>query len=148
VRNRLIELREPTINLMALLFWLGFTRKYVAYDRQQRQEGRSAWTLSKKIRYCFDSIFGFTDLPIRLLLLVGTLGTAAAVIFALGLLWASLAGEIRVPGYAPTVLVVTFFGSITSLGLGILGQYVWLILQTTRGRPAYVVEQVEHFGPV
>jgi glycosyltransferase involved in cell wall biosynthesis len=147
VRNRLIELREPTINLMALLFWLGFTRQYVAYDRQQRQEGRSAWTLSKKLRYCFDSIFSFTDLPIRLLLLVGSLGAGVAVVFGVALLVASLAGKIPVPGYAPTVLVVTFFGSITSLGLGILGQYVWLILQTTRGRPAYVVEQVESFPP-
>ena len=61
------------------------------------------------------------------------------------LLSASLAGRIAVPGYAPTVLVVTFFGSITSLGLGILGQYVWLILQTTRGRPGYLVDRVESF---
>jgi hypothetical protein len=52
-----------------------------------------------------------------------------------------------VPGYAPTVLIVMFFGSITSLGLGIVGQYVWLILQTTRGRPAYVVDHSESFHP-
>jgi polyisoprenyl-phosphate glycosyltransferase len=68
-----------------------------------------------------------------------------AVVFAVLLLSASLAGRIAVPGYAPTVLVVTFFGSITSLGLGILGQYVWLILQTTRGRPGYLVDRIESF---
>ena len=39
------------------------------------------------------------------------------------------------------------FGSITSLGLGILGQYVWLILQTTRGRPGYLIDRVESFQP-
>ena len=49
------------------------------------------------------------------------------------------------PGYAPTVLIMMFFGSITSLGLGILGQYAWLILQTTRGRPGYVIDQSESF---
>lgn len=148
VRDRLIELREPTINVIALLFWLGFRRVYVPYDRQPRRGGRSAWTLGKKLRYCFDSVFSFTDLPIRLLLLLGFVGALSAVVFAVLLLGASLAGRIPVPGYAPTVLVITFFGSITSLGLGILGQYLWLILQTTRGRPGYLVDRVESFQPV
>ena len=147
VRDRLLQLREPTTNLIALFFWLGFRRVYVPYERQQRRGGRSAWTLAKKLRYGFDSLFSFTDLPIRLLLLLGLIGTATAVLFAVLLLSASLAGRITVPGYAPTVLIVTFFGSITSLGLGILGQYVWLILQTTRGRPGYVIDRSENFRP-
>jgi glycosyltransferase involved in cell wall biosynthesis len=147
VRDRLLQLREPTTNLIALFFWLGFRRAFVAYDRQPRRDGRSAWTLAKKLRYGFDSLFSFTDLPIRLLLLLGVVGTVTAVVFAALLLSASLAGRIAVPGYAPTVLIVTFFGSITSLGLGILGQYVWLILQTTRGRPGYVIDSSETFQP-
>jgi glycosyltransferase involved in cell wall biosynthesis len=147
VRDRLLQLREPTTNLIALFFWLGFRRAFVAYERQPRRDGRSAWTLAKKLRYGFDSLFSFTDLPIRLLLLLGVVGTVTAVVFAALLLSASLAGRIAVPGYAPTVLIVTFFGSITSLGLGILGQYVWLILQTTRGRPGYVIDNSETFQP-
>jgi polyisoprenyl-phosphate glycosyltransferase len=146
VRSRLLELREPAFNLIALLFWLGFRRAYVPYDRQRRKEGRSAWTLAKKLRYGIESIFSFTDLPIRLLLLVGLLGTSSAVILAVVLVSLSLAGRIPVPGYAPTVLAITFFGSITSLGLGILGQYVWLILQTTRGRPGHIVERMEVYS--
>jgi hypothetical protein len=147
VRNSLLELREPAFNLIALLFWLGFRRAFISYDRQLRRDGRSAWTVRKRVRYAVDSIFNFTDLPLRLLLLVGTIGTVTAVVLSIALLSASLAGQIPVPGYAPTVLVVTFFGSITSLGLGILGQYVWLILQTSRGRPAYLVDHVESFSP-
>ena len=145
VRDRLLQLREPTTNLIALFFWLGFRRAYVPYHRQRRHDGRSAWTLARKLRYGLDSLFSFTDVPIRLLLLLGILGSAVAVVFAVLLLSASLAGRITVPGYAPTVLIVTFFGSITSLGLGIVGQYVWLILQTTRGRPGYVIDRAESF---
>jgi hypothetical protein len=147
VRNRLIELREPTTNLIALLFWLGFRRLHVPYARERRREGRSAWSLGRKIRYGLDSVFSFTDLPIRLLLLVGLVGTVTAVVFTSAILAAWLAGRIAVPGYVPTMLVVTFFGSIASLGLGILGQYTWLILQTTRGRPGYLVERVDSFQP-
>lgn len=145
VRDRLLQLREPTTNLIALFFWLGFRRAFVPYDRQPRRDGRSAWTLAKKLRYGFDSLFSFTDLPIRLLLFLGVAGTLTAIVFAVLLLSASVTGRITVPGYAPTVLIVTFFGSITSLGLGILGQYAWLILQTTRGRPGFVVDHTERF---
>jgi glycosyltransferase involved in cell wall biosynthesis len=145
VRTRLLELREPTTNLIALLFWIGFRRVCVPYERQRRREGRSAWTLGRKLRYGLDSMFSFTDLPIRLLLLLGLVGTLTAVTFAVLLIAASFAGRIDVPGYAPTMLAVTFFGSITSLGLGIVGQYAWLILQATRGRPSYLVERVDHY---
>jgi polyisoprenyl-phosphate glycosyltransferase len=145
VRDRLLQLREPTTNLIALFFWLGFRRAFVPYHRQRRHDGRSAWTLAKKLRYGLDSLFSFTDVPIRLLLALGILGSTVVVVFAALLLSASLSGRITVPGYAPTVLIVTFFGSITSLGLGIVGQYVWLILQTTRGRPGYLIDRVENF---
>ncbi len=57
-----------------------------------------------------------------------------------------LAGRIPVLGYTPLMLVVTFFGALTALGLGIVGQYLWLTLQNTRGRPAYVVKSSAAFG--
>jgi len=145
VRDRVLELREPSSNLIALLFWLGFRRAYVPYEREPRREGKSAWTLRTKLRYCFDSVFSFTDLPIRLLLGVGTVGLLTAVGYAVVLLVARLTGRIPVPGYTAIALALTFFGSITSLGLGILGQYLWLTLQSARGRPAYVIERVEKF---
>jgi hypothetical protein len=147
VRDRVIELRESTTNLIGLLFWLGFRRAYIGYQRQPRQEGRSAWTFAKKLRYSIDSVFNFTDLPVRLLLAVGAAGTTAALLFAVVLIAARLSGRIEVPGYTAIALTVTFFGSITSLGLGILGQYLWLVLQNARGRPNFLIQRVEDFAP-
>jgi glycosyltransferase involved in cell wall biosynthesis len=147
VRDRLVQLREPGGNLIALLFWLGFRRAYVRYRREPRREGRSAWTLAKKLRYCLDSVFNFTDLPVRILLAVGGVGTLTALAYATVLLVARLTGAIDVPGYTAVALAITFFGSITSLGLGILGQYLWLILQNSRGRPGHVIDRVQDYGP-
>ena len=41
-------------------------------------------------------------------------------------------GRIPVLGYTPLMLVITFFGGLTALGLGIIGQYLWLSLQNAR----------------
>ena len=48
-------------------------------------------------------------------------------------------GNIAVPGYAATVLTVMFFGGLNSLGIGILGEYLWRTFENTKGRPGYAV---------
>jgi glycosyltransferase involved in cell wall biosynthesis len=145
VRDHLIGLKEASTNLIALLLWLGFRREFVPYERRPRLEGRSAWTFGRKMRYAVDSVFSFTDLPIRLLLFLGAAGTTAAVVASGIVLTYWLLGRVPVLGYTPLMLMITFFGGLTALGLGIVGQYLWISIQNTRGRPAFVVKSSEIF---
>jgi glycosyltransferase involved in cell wall biosynthesis len=147
VRDRLLELKELNTNLIALLLWLGFRRVFVPYERRAREEGRSAWTFGKKWRYALDSIFSFTDLPVRILLGLGTLATIGAVVAGLTVLLFWLTGHITVLGYTPLMLAVVSFGGLTALGLGIVGQYLWLALQNTRNRPSSIVRSTDAFDP-
>jgi glycosyltransferase involved in cell wall biosynthesis len=146
VRDHLVNLKEVSTNLVALLLWLGFRREFVPYERRPRLEGRSAWTLGRKARYAVDSVFSFTDLPIRLLLVLGVVGTLAAVVASAVVFTFWLLGRVPVLGYTPLMLMITFFGGLTALGLGIVGQYLWISIQNTRGRPAFVVRSSETFG--
>jgi glycosyltransferase involved in cell wall biosynthesis len=139
VRDEILNLHEANSSLIGLLFWIGFRREFVAYDRRARTAGRSAWTLGKKIRYLSDSVFNFTDLPVRLLFRIGYLGTFASVLGAAVILVAKLSRRITVPGYTATVLIVAFFGALNCLGLGIIGGYVWRTLENTKGRPNFLV---------
>jgi len=145
VRDELEGLQEVNTNLIALLFWLGFRRSFVGYERRARVEGRSAWTFERKVRYALDSIFAFTDLPIRALLILGVLGTAFALVAGVTVFLGWLTGHVPVLGYTPLMLVITFFGGLTALGLGITGQYVWLTLQNSRGRPNFIVRSAATF---
>lgn len=146
VRDRLLSLRESHTNLIALLLWLGYRQVFVPYQRLERLEGTSSWTLSKKLRYSIDSIFNFTDLPIRFLLAAGVLGTLSSLFVAAVVLISRLLGIIEVPGYTPIILTITFFGGLTTLGLGIIGQYLWLALRNSRQRPNYIVRTVSTFN--
>jgi glycosyltransferase involved in cell wall biosynthesis len=138
-RDRLLALRESNSTLVGLLFWLGFRRKLVGYVRQTRHHGRSAWTFSRKLRYLTDSVYAFSDLPIRLLVSVGALGLFFSGIFAVVILISRLTGLITVPGYAATVLAVTFIIALNSFGLGVIGSYVWRAFENTKGRPQSIV---------
>jgi polyisoprenyl-phosphate glycosyltransferase len=146
VRDRLVQFREINTNLIALLLWLGYRRKYLLYERQARIEGKSAWTVRKKMRYAFDSIFNFTDLPIHVLLYGGVAAFVLACAGTAVVIVARLTGAITVPGYTPIVLMIMFFGALTSLGFGIVGQYLWLALQNTRRRPNFIVQSIEQIG--
>jgi glycosyltransferase involved in cell wall biosynthesis len=146
VRDALVDLREVNTNLMALLLWLGFRRAFVPYTRRPRLEGRSAWTAGRKLRYALDSIFSFTDLPIRALLVLGALATIGSIAGAITVVVAWALGLVPVLGYTPLMLAIISFGGLTALGLGIVGQYQWLSLQNTRNRPTAIVRRIDTFG--
>lgn len=146
VRDQVVKLQEVNTNLIALLFWVGYRREYLLYDRQPRLEGKSAWTVGKKLRYGLNSIFNFTDLPVQILLYSGALALVVAVSVTVLVLIAKARGDIAVPGYAPIVLAIMFFGAITNLAFGVLGQYLWLTLQNSRRRPNFLVRSREEHG--
>lgn len=138
-RDKLLLLEEANSSLVGQILWLGFRRREIPYERRARRHGASAWTFSRKLKYLMDSIFSFTDLPIRLLFGVGAAGVAISI--ALGVLIgiARLSGWVNVPGYAATVLVVLFFAALNLLGFGIIGAYVWRGYENTKHRPQAVV---------
>lgn len=138
-RAQLLALGEARSSLIGLIFWMGFRRKFVTYTRQARQHGKSAWTLKKKIDYMMDSVFAFTDYPIRLLVRIGSIGSMLSIMLALIVLALRLGGAIVVPGYAATMLVVLIFGALNLLAMGVIGIYAWRAYENTKQRPLAIV---------
>ncbi len=145
-RDQLVSLEEANSSLIGQIFWLGFKREDVGYTRIARKHGESAWTFKKKLNYLFDSIFSFTDLPIRLLILFGFFGIATSSSLTIAILMAKLYGSIVVPGYAATILTIIFFGGINTLGLGIVGDYAWRTYENTKRRPLAVIIKTLSFN--
>lgn len=144
-RDALLRLEERHSSLIAQIFWLGYKRQLITYTRQERQHGTSAWTLKKKVNYLMDSVFAFTDLPIRLLTRVGGGTAVLAALFGFLVILSKLIGEITVPGYAVTILSIVFFGSINLFALGIVGSYAWRTYENTKQRPLNVVLNTHEF---
>ena len=138
-RDELLKLEERHSSLIAQVFWLGYRRRFVEYERRVRQYGRSAWTFNKKLSYMMDSVFAFTDLPIRILIRGGGIAAALSGAFAIVVVLSRLAGLITVQGYAVTILAIVFFGALNLFGLGLVGSYAWRAYENTKARPLHVV---------
>lgn len=138
-RDSLLKLRERHSSLVAQVFWLGYRRKFISYDRRPRVHGTSAWSFRRKLDYMLDSVFAFTDLPIRLLLRAGFAVAIASGFFGAVLVAARLMGYIAVPGYVMLMLATIFFGALNLFALGVVGSYAWRAYENGKERPLHVV---------
>jgi hypothetical protein len=146
VKDAVLEIEEPNSSLIAQLFWVGFRRDFVVYDRQARKIGKSAWNLSRRFRYMMDSIFSFTDLPIMLALWLGLMGCLVSVALGAVTIVAKLSGYIEEAGYTSLFILIAFFGSLILLVQGILGCYIWRTSENSKRRPLRIISHVVVHG--
>ncbi len=146
VRDALVAMAEANTSLVGMLVWAGYRRSFLDYERQRRVYGRSAWTFPRKLHYLMDSVFGFTDLPVKILLGAGSLGILVSMALGMVITFEKVMGGIEVPGYAATLTTILFFGALNLFGLGIIGGYVWRTFENTKRRPNYLVSTRSEFG--
>lgn len=145
--SHLVALPEARSSLVGQLFWLGHRRKVFGYTRMAREHGASAWSFRRKLAYLSDSLFAFSDLPIRVLLVLGALGLGLALVLGLVVVVAKLTGKVPVPGYAALMVAMTFFAGLNALGLGLIGSYAWRAYENSKQRPlALVLKQHDFCG--
>jgi len=133
--EELLQLHESHSSLVGLLFWIGHDRVEVPYDRLERPDGESAWTIRRRTRYLLDSVFSFTDIPISLLSTVGALGSVTTVVIAIVVFVSWAMGGINDVGYTPLMLVLLFSTFSLLSGLGVVGSYVWRTYENSKARP-------------
>ena len=146
VIDNLAAMQEKNTTLMGLILWSGFKREEIPYTRMSRKHGRSRWSLVKKVNYFVDSLLAFTQLPIRLLTLLGVFTCFISFLGILYILVVSLTGRVSVAGWASVMVVMFFMFSLMMIGMGILGEYVWRGLEESRKRPSFIIESEYHRG--
>jgi len=145
VADQLLRLNESHTSLVGLLYWVGFRRLEVPYERQPRLIGKSGWGFRRKMRYLLDSIFSFTDLPITAIIVLGAIGVTVSTVWSIIVMAAWAAGKISVPGYTPLMLALFFVTSTVLIALGLVGSYVWRTYENSKGRPSVVSMMHERF---
>jgi len=121
---------------------IGFKKSFVDIKKTERTSGKSKWTLSNKIKLLIDSFVAFSYLPIRLVSLVGI------SFFTIGMIWTIyvvfrkvLFDDIASGWPALTSILLLGFG-ITNIGLGIVAEYLWRTLDSSRKRPVFIIDEV------
>src|SRR5579862_381348 len=140
--------RSPERNrfLRGMVSWVGFNQTAVAYDRDVRHAGKTKYPLSRMVRFAMDGITSFSDIPLRFASYCGFTVSAIAFLYALYVI-VSKVFNVRplayTPGWASTIVAVLFLGGVQLMSLGILGEYLGRVYDEVKGRPLYLISEVE-----
>jgi dolichol-phosphate mannosyltransferase len=143
VLGYLQEMKEYDKYLRGQIAWLGFKSTYVYFDRDERKFGKTNYPFKKMLRLAFNGITAFSDSPLKLATSMGFIVCGISFLIGVYALYSYFMEHNTVPGWASTIISITFLGGVQLLSLGILGEYVSRIINNVRQRPLYVVDTTD-----
>ncbi|ACS81655.1 glycosyltransferase family 2 protein [Maridesulfovibrio salexigens] len=125
------------------IMWLGFPTAIIPYERKERKHGKSGWTLTKRISLFIDLILDSTTLPLRAMSIIGAGLALLGYLYAFAIFVSWLFGETPYLGWAAIMVTILGVGGQILLMLGIIGEYVLRIHESSRERPKFIVQDSE-----
>lgn len=141
VVNALNQMPEHHKFIRGMVSWVGFKQTFVVYDRQERLSGKTGYTFRKMLRFAFDGITGFSNMPLKLASYFGFFVSLFSFLVILYTLHAKFILREAVPGWASIMVSILFIGGIQLICLGLIGEYLIRMDANLRQRPLYVVNE-------
>ena len=134
------DFEEVNIFLRGLVPLVGFKSTSVYYDRAERIAGKSKYPISKMLSL---AINGITSLSIKPIRIVTVLGLVFSLLGFAGVVWAIVMSALNkvIAGWTSTVCIVSLFGGIQLLSIGIIVEYVGKIYLETIKRPRFIISE-------
>ena len=108
--------------------WVGYNTVSIPYEVKEREAGETKWNFRKLLKYAFEGIMAYTDMPLKLPFYL------AAFSFVLGV--------IMLFAYSVVSGLVLFVGAATLFSLGVIGTYIGKIHTQVKNRPIYIAKEI------
>lgn len=132
---------ERTRFMKGIFAWVGFRQASLPYTQEERLYGDSRLGFMKLLSFAFDGLVAFSDYPLRVWALIGSIISGFAFFYIVVRLVRTLLYGIDVPGYESIIVTILFLGGVQLITLGILGHYVGRVFNEVKGRPLYIVRE-------
>ncbi|GAX60433.1 ribonuclease III [Candidatus Scalindua japonica] len=135
------SLREKDRFVRGLTSWIGFKQTGVYYSREKRFVGETKYSYSQMIKFAFDGITSFSNMPLKLATWLGYCTSFLAFMYMASVFVQKVLGY-TVQGWATIMAGILFLGGIQLICLGIIGEYIGRIFNEVKQRPLYVIEEI------
>tara|TARA_B100000427_G_scaffold279881_1_gene250251 strand:+ start:2734 stop:3684 length:951 start_codon:yes stop_codon:yes gene_type:complete len=142
--DALLKLREKHRYMKGLFVWVGFKQKEIEYEREARFKGKTKLNLLSLFNLAFDGLTSFSIMPLRLASIIGFLSAVTGFLYGATIVIKTIFFHEPVAGFTSLVVLITFFGGIQLLSIGIIGEYIGRIFNETKNRPLYIVKNIKH----
>ncbi len=134
-------LRERHRFLRGLVGWVGYSSVGVLYVPDARKRGETKYSTSRMTTLGLDGLLAFSAMPLQIVVIVGLLFCLLGFIYALYIVVIKLFTSQAVPGWASIAFVVSSFGGVQLIVLGLMGLYISRIYDEVKQRPLYLVRE-------
>ena len=121
--------------------WVGYDTKWLEFENVKRSAGETKWNFWKLVRYSFDGIINFSDVPLKISSYLGLVLTVVSFIAIIAEIVRALVFGDPVAGWPSLVCIVTCIGGIQLFCMGIMGQYIAKTYMEVKRRPHYIIKE-------
>ncbi len=139
--NALRLLPESQRFMKGLYGWVGFPQRGLPLTPPPREHGTSSFNATRLFAMSFDAMTSFTTAPLRLMGLAGLAIAALSALYGLYIIGERLFFGSSAIGMASILALISFFGGIQMIFLGLLGEYIGKTVLEAKRRPSYILAE-------
>lgn len=139
------EYRERIRFLRGFIQNVGFERTTIEFEAKKRVAGESKYSLKKLFKFSINTLFSFSDMPLKLGIYTG----AITALFGVILMIYTIVNKILfdVPGgYSTIIVFMSFMFAVLMIIVGVIGEYISILFAEIKERPIYLVDEVFEQG--
>ena len=141
VVHAILQLPENERFMKGLYAWVGYTKIGVPYMPEKRAHGKTFFSLWSLLFLSIDGITSFSVTPLRMMSIFGLVTSIFSAIYFLFIIFERLFLDTSTPGHASIFVLISFFGGVQLLCLGVIGEYIGKILLESKRRPSYLIKE-------
>lgn len=131
--------REKVRFLRGIVQNIGFKKTTIEYEAKKRAYGKSRYNIGSLIKLAKNTLYSYTDLPLVIGKFMGILSILCGVVV---LIYTLITRKSAPSGYATIVILICFMFAILFFILGVMGEYISMILKEVKDRPNYIIEDI------
>jgi len=140
--DELVRMGDKNIFMAGMMQWVGFKQIPIAIKKGLR-EGKSTYTLGKRISLSMQAITSFSSYPLVMLFRFGFfISTISVITGAYFLIKKLVYPEIVLSGFTFLIVALLFSVGIIISSLGILGIYIDKLFNQTKNRQSFIVKDI------
>jgi len=143
VVDELNTLTEKDKFYRGLVDWIGFKTSVVEYNAQKRMHGQSSYNFGKMLSLAKTGIISFSMLPMKLILLVGSILFVVGSLLLLFMLYYRFFIDIH--QFTGTAILATFIianNGLILLAMGVMSIYQINMHKELQNRPNYIIDKI------
>lgn len=121
------------------LSWVVGRVDYHRVSLRQERGRPSGYTLGRLLSHFWRLILTAGTRPLRIIAILGVSAILTAIGISLYVVWAKVAHQVPIQGWASLVIAICLFSGLILFALGVIAEYLAMTLTMAMGRPLYLI---------